>query len=199
VGEKDRCGSHTAHDWSTPRKQDADFDVSEIRHSIRRIDRFELSKGNRGCHFQICLGSSGLGISIPHKISPTARAADVLDRFSTLSVQKKTAQIADEKFEAVMGQLEDVCFVNGSVDLGTIHGLSPIHCVFSNPFLLARHVLFDLQERIHFRIEKYASLSETIVLRLTRKGSTMLIQDPRRANPVVSALLIDSLRAQSSG
>jgi hypothetical protein len=123
----------------------------------------------------------------------------VLDRFSTLSVQKKTAQIADEKFEAAMGQLEDVCFVNGSVDLGTIHGLSPIHCIVSNPFLLVRHVLFDLQESIHFTIEKYASLFETIILRLTRKGSTMLMQDPRRTNSVVSALLIDDIRADSSG
>jgi hypothetical protein len=28
VGKKERCGSHAAHDWSTPRKQDADFEVS---------------------------------------------------------------------------------------------------------------------------------------------------------------------------
>jgi hypothetical protein len=63
-----------------------------------------------------------------------ARAADVLDRFSTLSVQKKTAQIADEKFEAAMGQLEDVRFVNVSVDSLTVHGLTAIHCIVSKPF-----------------------------------------------------------------
>jgi hypothetical protein len=111
----------------------------------------------------------------------------------------KTAQIADEEFKATMGQLEDVRSVNVSTDLTTVHTLTLIHCIVSNPFLLARLVLFELQETLRFTAENCASLFETIVLRLTRRESTMLVQDRRRANLVVIAFLIDNLSAQSSG
>jgi hypothetical protein len=40
--------------------------------------------------------------------------------------------------KTAMGQLEDVKAVNVSIDSGTGDWLTPIHCIVSNPFLLAR-------------------------------------------------------------
>jgi hypothetical protein len=102
VGTKDRCGSHTAHDWSTPRKQDAGFEVSVAEAVDRRdINRKVLNSvatfsGSTDFRFRKPAGDApfkfvshivDLGISIQHEISPTARAADVLDRFSITALQ----------------------------------------------------------------------------------------------------------------
>jgi hypothetical protein len=123
----------------------------------------------------------------------------VLDLFSAFSVQKRMAQLAGEEFETSLTQLEDIRFVNVSLDLGTAHWLTLIHCIVSDPFSLASLVLFNLQESLHFPVKNYASLFEIMALKLTRRESTMLTQDPKRVSHVVSALLIDNLRAQSSG
>jgi hypothetical protein len=112
---------------------------------------------------------------------------------------KEEAQITNEKIGAVMGQVKNIHFVNVFVDSGTVHGLTLIHCITSNPLLIMYPVLFDLQKNLHFTLDNYASLFETNVLRSTKRKGTMLMQDPRRSNLVVSAFLIDNLRAQSSG
>jgi hypothetical protein len=102
IGKKDRCGSHIAHDWSTPKKQDADFEVCiaeavdqqdinrKILNSVAAFTgstdlSFRKAAGN--ATFQFVSDFADLGISIQHKISPTARAADVVDRFSIAPLQ----------------------------------------------------------------------------------------------------------------
>jgi hypothetical protein len=103
---KDRCGSHTAQDWTTPWKQDADFEISVAKAADRRnISRkvlnsvaaftasndlsFRKAAGN--ATFEFVSDLVDLGISIEHEISLIAGAAYVLDHFSALSVQEKTA------------------------------------------------------------------------------------------------------------
>jgi hypothetical protein len=62
-----------------------------------------------------------LGISIPQKISPNARAIDGLDRTAENDVHGRMAQLADEQLETSKIQLEDIHFVDVSVDLVTLH------------------------------------------------------------------------------
>jgi hypothetical protein len=70
-----------------------------------------------------------------------------------------------------MEQAEYVLFVNVSINSGPILGPVLIHYIASNPFWFAGALLFNLQDSLDFTIESYASLFETIVLRLTRRES----------------------------
>jgi hypothetical protein len=98
---KDRCGFHAAHDWSNPRKQDANFEASVAGAVDRRdmngrgLNSFARLAGSTVLSFRKAAGDAtfkfvsdlaDLGISIQYKISPAAGAADVLDRFSASSV-----------------------------------------------------------------------------------------------------------------
>jgi hypothetical protein len=58
------------------------------------------------------------------------------------------SRLADEKLEASMARLEDICFVNVAVDSGTVHLLTLIHCMISNPLMLTPQVLFGLCESL---------------------------------------------------
>jgi hypothetical protein len=93
VGKKDRCGSHTAHDWSIPRKLDGDFEVFVGEGVDRRdmngkvLDSVAAFAGSAGLSFRKAAVDAtfkfvsdlvDLEISIRHKISPTACTADVL-------------------------------------------------------------------------------------------------------------------------
>jgi hypothetical protein len=93
LGKKDRCGSHTAHDWSIPRKLDGDFEVFVGEGVNRRdmnakvLDFVAAFAGSTGLSFRKAAVDAtfkfvpdlvDLGISIRHKISPTACAVDVL-------------------------------------------------------------------------------------------------------------------------
>jgi hypothetical protein len=114
-----------------------------------------------------------LRISISSQISSKTRVAHVFDRFSAFSIQRRMSRLADEKLEASMAQLEDIRFVNVAIDSGTVHSLTLIHCMISNPFLLTHPVLFDLCENLHFTTGNCASLFESIVRRLgPRESST---------------------------
>jgi hypothetical protein len=99
---KDRCGSHLACDWSTLRKQDTDFEVSVAEAVDRRdINRAVLNsvagfagssdlsfrKAAGDATFKFVSGLVDLGICIQHKISPTARAENILNRFSIAARQ----------------------------------------------------------------------------------------------------------------
>jgi hypothetical protein len=101
-GKKDRCESHTTHDLSTPKKQDADFEVSVAEAVDRRdmngkvLNSVVMFSGSTDLSFREAAGDAtfkfvsdlvNLGISIQNKISPTARAADVLDCFSIVALQ----------------------------------------------------------------------------------------------------------------
>jgi hypothetical protein len=102
VGKKDLCGSHTARDGSILRKHDADFEVSVAEAVDRRnINRkglnfvaafagstdLSLRKAAGDATFRFASDLVDSGISIQHKISPTADDADALDRFSIPACQ----------------------------------------------------------------------------------------------------------------
>jgi hypothetical protein len=88
----------------------------------------------------------------------------VLDRFSEKGVERRIFQLADQKFDSCLAQLEEIRLVNVSVDSGTIHSLTVVHCLVSNPFLFLRAVLFDLCESLHETKEDCSGLSKSIVM-----------------------------------
>jgi hypothetical protein len=175
VSRKDRCKSHTTHDWST------DFEVPVAE----AIDRREATRevlnsvaafaGSTDLSFRRAAGDAtlkfasdliDLGISISGQISSKTRAVDIFDCFSAFSIQHGMSRLADEKLEASMARLEDIRFVNIAIDSDTFHSLTPIHCIILNPFMLTRPVLFDLCENLHFTTGNYAALFENIMRRL---------------------------------
>jgi hypothetical protein len=89
--------------------------------------------------------------------------------------------------------------MNVSVNSGTVHALTLVHCVVSKPFSLSRPVLFDSHKSVHFTKGNSASLFESIVMRLTWRGSSILTQDSRQLTYVIGSFVIDSLRAQANG
>jgi hypothetical protein len=109
------------------------------------------------------------GISIPYPISPKNRAVYLLDLFSAFSIQKRMIQLTGQQFDASMAHLEEIRFLNVSVDSETAHLPTLVHCAVSNPFLFPRSAPFDLCESVHFIKGSSASLFRSVVMRLMRR------------------------------
>jgi hypothetical protein len=67
MGKKDCCGSHTAHDWSTPREQDGEF--AGLRRGGGRLRRyqwesFEFRRNIRSAEREIIQGLYGEGVKV---------------------------------------------------------------------------------------------------------------------------------------
>jgi hypothetical protein len=102
VGKEDCCGFHTAHDWSAPGQQNADFEIS-VSEAVDRSDinrkvlnsvaalagstDLSLRKAAGDATFKFVSDLVDLGILIQYKLSPTTRAADILDCFSIAAGQ----------------------------------------------------------------------------------------------------------------
>jgi hypothetical protein len=140
-----------------------------------------------------------LGISARQELGETVCAAEILDRFSEKAVRTMMIRVANEQFETHLAQLEEVRFVNLSVDSGTVHSLTAIHCLVSNPFSLQRPIVFDLCPNFNFTKSDYASLFQEVIHKLTVGGESARFAHSPVGRIVISAVVIDNLRAQAAG
>jgi hypothetical protein len=87
--------------------------------------RFERAAGDAPFRFVSAL--LDLETASGRECGLTTCAADLRDRFSDKSVRTTMTRSADQQFDAILDQLEEIRFVNLMIDSETIHSLAQQH------------------------------------------------------------------------
>jgi hypothetical protein len=94
---------------------------------------------------------------------------------------------ADISFHSALVNLQSDRFVNLIVDAGTVLQIKTIPCLLTNPFCTDPPVLLDLKENTNFDKVNYSELFTELIVKI------------HSAKLILSAVVIDNLRAQSAG
>jgi hypothetical protein len=114
-------------------------------------------------------------------------AAGLLDTITEKRMAEAIHERGDAKFAEAIVQLSEVSFANLVVDGGTVHSLKTIACLLTNPYYPSQPVPLTLRENTNFTVDDYATLF------------VGLFSSIEQYPIVICSVVIDNLRAQSSG
>jgi hypothetical protein len=204
AGKKDDCRHHgREHDFTLPRSQDPTFVIptsellgyDQFNQRIRKLTAEFVSATNLSCRqaaspamHKFILALLQLGASTPrdqynHVVDMSTRFCEFNDKNLAHHIQMQSI----ESYRKALSNLQNYHFVNLIVDAGTVLKIKTIPCLLTNPFCDDPPVLLDLKENTNFGTEQYGDMFQELIVKVETEGL------------ILSSVVIDNLRAQSSG